>query len=413
MSLVRLRSALNRWFFRHFFSLLLYAISAAQWMFLWWLLWPQPTTPAVIHIAGIVAVCVINRRITGGRFARHHPRRAWRRAYDAFAFTSLFCSLFLLLVHGLGSAAQLFVATVAAAMPGRAPAAAAGLEIAFQWLGNGGVGLICFAFAYGYTLGQARLRVTRLRLPLRGYERLGDLRIAQITDIHVGQNLGLEQLESFVALVNRQDADLICITGDIADNAGSDLALFFPVLARLRARHGVIAILGNHDHYAGARRVEEALRQYTDFIVLRDEHVRLDIGGVPLHVIGLDDRGIDWARGVTEAPYLADTMAALPAGEAVLVLCHRPDIFRQSSVLGAGLTLSGHTHGGQIGLPWVDGRSINPARIVTPFDRGLFGDNGSYLYVNCGLGVTGQRVRLCTPREVLVVEVGDSRDNSA
>lgn len=407
MGLAELGSSVNHWFFRNFFSVLLFAASAAQWMFLWWLLWPAVSTPVAVHVAGIVAMYLLNRRITGGRLARHSARRPWRRVYDASAFTSLFCALFLLLLQGLELTTQLFVGTVAAALPGGASAALAtgGVDIAFHWLANTGVGLICFAFVYGYTVGQARLRIRRLSLPLRGFERLDGLRIAQITDIHVGQNMPFEQLERFVARVNEQNADLICITGDIADNATVDLSRYFPVLARLRARYGVIAILGNHDHYAGARRVAEALRQHTDFIVLIDEHVRLDIDGTPLHVIGLDDRGIDWARGITELPYLAEVVGGLPPDEAVLVLCHRPDIFEQSALLGAGLTLSGHTHGGQIALPWGNGRPLNPARMVTRFDRGLFHENGSYLYVNCGLGVTGQRVRLCTPREILVMEV--------
>jgi predicted MPP superfamily phosphohydrolase len=190
------------------------------------------------------------------------------------------------------------------------------------------------------------------------------------------------------------------------------MATYFPLLAQLRARHAVIAILGNHDHYAGANRVEEALRRYTPFIVLRDAHVRLDIGGTPLNVIGLDDRGIDWARGVTATPYLAEAMTGR-SEEAVVVLCHRPDIFHQSAALGAGLTLSGHTHGGQIALPWLNGRRFNPARIVTRFDRGLFRENGSYLYVNSGLGCTMQRLRLWTPREILVIDVDGGAEVAA
>ena len=70
------------------------------------------------------------------------------------------------------------------------------------------------------------------------------------------------------------------------------------------------------------------------------------------------------------------------------------------------LTLSGHTHGGQLGIPWLHGRVRNLAEFITPFDRGLFERDGAYLYVNCGLGVTGQRIRLSTPREITLIEVG-------
>jgi predicted MPP superfamily phosphohydrolase len=329
------------------------------------------------------------------------PRTArppWRRVYDAVAFTCLFCAVFLLLSYVGSGLTQLILSGVAGVSSER-------IDVAFDWLRRVGFGFIVLALIYGYTIGQSRLKVTRMQLPLRNFDSLRGLRIAQISDIHIGQNLSSTQLNRFVKSVNELEPDLVCVTGDIADNASSDLAFFLPILAQLRARHAVIAILGNHDHYAGASRLEDALRQHTDFIVLRDEHVTLDVGGRPLHVVGLDDRGIDWARGVRELPYLADVLHSLPANEPVIVLSHRPDIFPQAAACGAGLMLSGHTHGGQIAMPWRRGKALNPARIATRFDRGLFRENGSFLYVNCGLGVTGQRVRLGTPREISLVEV--------
>ncbi len=89
----------------------------------------------------------------------------------------------------------------------------------------------------------------------------------------------------------------------------------------------------------------------------------------------------------------------------ILLLAHRPDIFPQAAAAGVALTLSGHTHGGQLALPWFDGRRRNLAAFITRFDRGLYRDRDSYLYVNCGLGVTGQRIRLFTPREITVFEL--------
>ena len=156
------------------------------------------------------------------------------------------------------------------------------------------------------------------------------LRITQISDIHVGQNLSLAQLRGFVARVNATAPDLICITGDIADSPNADYATFFPVLGELRARFGVCAILGNHDHYAGADNVIAELRRWTAFRILRDDAVTLDLDGTPLHVIGLDDRGRDWARGVVSDACLAELLAAAPTDAHVLLLSHRPDIFRQA-----------------------------------------------------------------------------------
>ena len=408
----RLRQRAVRSFFMNFFSLLLIAISLSQWCILWWLAprWVTALPPAAQLVAPAF-IYVFNRwQVTRVQRQRRNrdPVTGLPRLYYAYAFTCLFGTTFLLLAGAGWVATRVFVGALAV----QAGTSQAGLVVdssidsAFRWLANGGLCVIGVAFAYGYTIGQRRLRVRRLSLPLRAAPAaLDGLRIAQISDIHIGQNLEIGQLEQFVAEVNALAADLVCITGDIIDAPSADVEAFLPVLARLRARHGVFAILGNHDHYAGADRVEVALRRLTPFTVLRDQRASVAIAGTQLHVIGLDDRGRDWARGVTTAPYLTTALAELPADGPVLLLCHRPDIFPHAAANGVGLTLSGHTHGGQLGVPWFGGRVRNLAEFITAFDRGLYERSGSYLYVNSGLGVTGQRIRLCTPREITVIEV--------
>ena len=109
----------------------------------------------------------------------------------------------------------------------------------------------------------------------------------------------------------------------------------------------------------------------------------IEFDGTPLHVIGLDDRGRDWARGVASDQRLAELLEAAPAGIPVLLLAHRPDIFAQAAAAGVALTLSGHTHGGQFAVPWFGGRRRNLAEFVTDFDRGLYTRGDAHLYVNC------------------------------
>ena len=149
-----------------------------------------------------------------------------------------------------------------------------------------------------------------------------------------------------------------------------------------------------------------ALRRCTEFRVLRDDAVTLDLDGAPLHVIGLDDRGRDWARGIRFDARLAALLGQAPAGVPILLLSHRPDVFPQAAAAGVALTLSGHTHGGQLALPWPGGRRRNLAEFVTAFTRGWYDAGGARRYVNSGLGVTGQRIRLFTPREISVFELG-------
>jgi predicted MPP superfamily phosphohydrolase len=168
----------------------------------------------------------------------------------------------------------------------------------------------------------------------------------------------------------------------------------------------VFVTLGNHDVYAGAGAVTAALRALTPFTVLRNAHAEVRVDGAVLPVVGVDDLGRDWARGVPEHPALSGLAAGLPPGSPWLLLSHRPDCFAQAARLGVSLMLSGHTHGGQLALPARGGRRArNLAEFITAFDRGTYRQGSSTLYVNRGLGFTGQKIRLFTPREVACIEL--------
>ncbi|MFQ5665064.1 MAG: metallophosphoesterase [Candidatus Binatia bacterium] len=411
IALRRLRGRLARLFFGGFFRFLVVAVSLSEWCVIWWL-FPDfvESLPAAGQVTGPLLFYIINQALAvSSQPLRRH--RVWlgpaRRCYYAFAFTSLFCASFLAVTGVLWMAAKGSLGAIAQARTaGAGLLVDSNLDTSFRWLANAGMAVISIAFAYGYTIGQWRLRITRLRLPLRHCPpALNGLRIVQVSDIHIGQNLTRKQLAGFVARVNELRPDLICITGDIIDSPSARIESSLQVLAQLHAPYGVFAILGNHDHYAGAARVEALLRRCTGFTVLRDQRTAITIRGHRLHIVGLDDRGRDWARGVKGTRHLTATLAAIAPCEPVLLLSHRPDIFAQAAAAGVALTLSGHTHGGQIGVPWFNGRVRNLAEFVTRFDRGLFERDGRYLYVNCGLGVTGQRVRLCTPREITLIQV--------
>jgi predicted MPP superfamily phosphohydrolase len=411
-----IQSQVTRLFFHSFFRVLILVVSIAQWACLAWVLalltasrWPWWS-----HLAGVGALHLLNRLlIARRRLGGARPPGLAFRAYTAVAFTSLFGFLFLVASGALW--------LIGGGIVGRLHAAAVGLNAApiqegmladgFRWFVSTGMAGIGLLFAYGYVFGQRALRVVRRTLPLgSGAPPGAELRIAHISDIHIGQNLSLAELERFVASVNRIEPDLICITGDIIDSPNADESRFLPVLAQLRARYGVLATLGNHDHYTGASRVAAALRTHTPFRLLRDEAATLELGGIRLHVIGLDDRGRDWARGVLSDGQLARLLAAAPTGVPVLLLTHRPDVFPQAAEQGVLLTLAGHTHGGQLALPWFGGRRRNLAEFITAFSRGFYERDGSFLYVSCGLGVTGQRIRLFTPREIAVFDLVTSEE---
>lgn len=394
---------LTTWFFRNFFHFLLGLVCVSQWSTLWWLIAPGPGWPLWLHAAGIVAFWVVNARLAqgAGRFGRKPPSpNAFLRFYFAAAFASVFCFVFLALAN---TARAILAALDALLQASTSLAVPLPSDDGFTTFVRIGIAGIALTFVYGYTIGQRRLRVRSIDIPVPSLAReLADFRIAHITDIHMGQNLDPEQLAAYVERVNQLDADLICVTGDMIDSPRTDMDLFLPIFAKLRARHGVYVILGNHDHSAGAERVVAAFRRHTAFILLRDTHRPVQVGDAALHIIGMDDRGLDWARGLRRDAHLETLFGQVPAEAPVVLLNHRPDLFDHAATLGIVLTLSGHTHGGQIAMPWITGRYLNPSRFITPFDRGLYERNGCYLYTNCGLGVTSQRVRICTPREIAV-----------
>jgi len=395
------REAVQGWFFGNFFSLLVVASSLAMWAVPAWVLssvWDvRLSWPA--HLAGASLTYVLNRLVIRG--SRRRPS-AWQRRYSAVALVLLLCAGFLAVSSALFGVAGV-LASLADPEAGRVAASA------LRYWGLSGMAVVAGALTFGYTGGQRQLRVNYLEIPLPGWRRR--LRVLQLSDIHIGQNLNVDQLREFVARANAESPDLVCLTGDIVDGPQADMEEFFPILARLNGRLGVFAILGNHDHYAGAERVEEALSRH-GIRVLRDSAVTVELDSTKLHVMGLDDRGIDWARGVHGHEVLTDLLAEAPSGVAQLLLVHRPDIFRQAATAGVELTLSGHTHGGQLAVPWFGARRRNLAEFMTRFDRGLFRRGDSILYVNCGLGVTGQRIRLFTPREISIFDLCSAAESS-
>lgn len=404
----RARSAGAKFFFEHFFRLLLFTISLAQWICVAWLLGTaaQIGVPMWLHVVAVFGVYGFNRWLVTRPRTTRAPSLAYR-IYSATAFVSVFCFFFLLIfaaIWGLtvGVASQLQAMTISTAV---SPSDGV-FDGAFKWVASAGMGAIALLFTYGYVFGQRQLAVPEIDVALRGaWPTAEPLRIAHLSDIHIGQNLTVNELRKFVARVNALEVDLICITGDIIDAPHVDYARYLPILGELRARTGVVAILGNHDHRAGADEVVEALQTWTPFTVLRDTAATFDVAGTRVHVIGLDDRGRDWARGIVSDPRLTELVRAAPPDVPQILLAHRPDVFPHAAASGIALTLSGHTHGGQLALPWRGGRRINLADFITRFPRGLYDDEGHFLYVSCGLGVTGQRIRLFTPREIGVLRL--------
>lgn len=220
------------------------------------------------------------------------------------------------------------------------------------------------------------------------------LRVAWLTDLHYGPWIGAGSVAAWVDATLAEAPDLIVLGGDIVDQAeGGSVAALTSELSRLRAPLGTWAVWGNHDRTRFPRIGAFEARLGTagiDVLVNRGELVRDD-----LWLAGVDDL-------VTGRPDLDAALRDRPADAACLLASHNPDLLPEvpSSV---SLTLSGHTHGGQVVLPWI-GPPITSSRYGRRFASGWV-SGPARGYVSRGLGVALVPVRVNCPAELTILEL--------
>lgn len=220
------------------------------------------------------------------------------------------------------------------------------------------------------------------------------LRVLLISDIHTGIFLKPETLAAIVTSLMELQPDLVAVAGDLVTGHVSELEPFLGALAPLAgARLGAWGCMGNHDYFGGD---PEQIRKSLDAIglrILKNESVRLIHGGSSLVLGGIDDLVMgkpDWAA------------VTAPHGTPHLLLAHNPDHFYEAAARGIALTLSGHTHGGQIRLP--NGPPIiRQSRFC--LDEGAYAFGASLLVVSRGLGSVGLPWRWGADPEALLVEI--------
>jgi predicted MPP superfamily phosphohydrolase len=215
------------------------------------------------------------------------------------------------------------------------------------------------------------------------------LRVAQLSDIHVGDRTRPELIRDAVARANAFDPDLVVLTGDYLSRERRGVGLVHELLAGLVAP--TVAVLGNHDHWVDPRGAARALRAH-GYAVLQNRNTTLTLRGAPFTVVGIDDLLTGHARP-------QEALAGAAPGSR-LVLAHGPKTAELLAAAGAPmLCLSGHTHGGQINIPGVTPFMLR-ALAHEPYDRGTFEVGMVQLYVNRGIGNSALRVRVNSDPEV-------------
>ncbi len=248
-----------------------------------------------------------------------------------------------------------------------------------------------------------RPRIVRQEILLRRWPaRLEGFTIALLSDFHYDHYFSEHPLHAAIAMVNSLQPDLIVLTGDFVSLplfAKNDEEAAFAaepcsqLLRQMQARHGLWAVMGNHDFYSDPDIVTDAL-QTKGIRVLANEAAAIEAEGARFWLAGVND-----VLGQT-----ADLQIALhdvPEDEATVLLVHEPDYADHVSRFPVDLQLSGHSHGGQVRLPY-----MNPLYLpdmAKKYVWGLYRIGGLTLYTNPGLGTVGLPVRLNCPPEITLV----------
>jgi uncharacterized protein len=245
----------------------------------------------------------------------------------------------------------------------------------------------------GMFIDSSRFEVVHqpLHLP-RLDEKLYGMRIVQISDIHMGGWMNYARFQQVIGLVLEQQPDLVTITGDFVSRLGSfdqtlnDLAAGLSALTRSVQ---TVTVMGNHDHWRGVGAIREMIST-VKIVELRNQVFSLKKNGATLHLCGVDDV---WER----KDDLERVIGELPDNQAAILLAHEPDFAVRAARTGRfDLQLSGHTHGGQVVLPFF-GAPVLP-EYGQLFPAGLYQVGDMLEYTNCGVGMATLQIRFnCRP----------------
>ena len=251
--------------------------------------------------------------------------------------------------------------------------------------------------SYALAVSPYRFEISNVDVPVANLAPEFDgFRIAHLTDIHYGFDIDRERMRQIVATVNALDVDAVALTGDYADHGRANIDAVWPELMELRARHGVYAVLGNHDHWTDEALSFEWLDK-SGFSVrhgarsVEKDGARLWFGGAGS--MWSDHLGVDKA------------FDGVPRDEARVCLAHYPDTIDESFRERIDLMLAGHTHGGQIDIPGVPKFWMKNAVRNRDYTAGLYKAGESSLFVSRGIGCYFVPLRFNCPPEIAVLRL--------
>jgi predicted MPP superfamily phosphohydrolase len=251
---------------------------------------------------------------------------------------------------------------------------------------------------HGVVTRKKHIRLRQADLGMRGLPRdLHGLRLVQITDVHLSPFFTPADLQRAIDIANETRAHIALVTGDLINSRHDPLDQALELLRGLRAEAGVFGCHGNHEAYAfcegyATKRGAQLGIRFFDHSAetLRFGKARLRLAGVRHQSI--PDR------------YLYAAEELLEPGAFNILLSHNPDVFPKAAGIGFDLTISGHTHGGQVNLE-IRNWNLNIARIYTSYVDGIYRIDASAIFVSRGLGTVGPPLRLGAPPEVALIRL--------
>jgi predicted MPP superfamily phosphohydrolase len=243
---------------------------------------------------------------------------------------------------------------------------------------------------------QLFLREQKMDIPNLAPE-LDGLRFVQLTDIHLSPFLSRAELQRAVDMANETRAHIALVTGDLITTFRDPLDDCLDILAQLRADAGVFGCMGNHEIYASAEAHVEREGARRGMRFLRLAAAPLRFGNAVLNLAGVDYQRL-------RRRYLVGAEKLVAPGALNVLLSHNPDVFPVAARQGYDLTISGHTHGGQIRVELLS-EDLNPGRFYTPYVDGVYRRGTSSIFVSRGIGTIAVPARLGSPPEVSLVRL--------
>lgn len=239
-----------------------------------------------------------------------------------------------------------------------------------------------------YQIKEVQLKIKNLPQAFNGWK------IIQFSDIHLGFHYEIEDLKSVVKIINNINPDIVFFTGDLIQIGYNEPERAIPLLKEINEiRGGKWAVIGNHD-YITKDQISHVLES-AQFQILENSHDIIEYNQHRLYIAGIDDVMYGF-------PNIGKAVEGLTENDCVLLLAHEPDIADESSRFPISAQFSGHSHGGQVRLPFYG--PIIKQRLARNYTDGLYhvGENKMPLYVNRGIGTTKLPIRFFCRPEITV-----------